>query len=118
MSDAELKSAILAELVKTVPVVEQIPKRSTVLSMFQKVIFALSKKHVIDVRLVVKNNPCIADGGYDPQDIVKAVRAAAQVLELYDPIVIHAEIKDFKVDELSDTETAAIARHMTTEKKS
>ena len=73
------------------------------------------KQHVIDVRLVVNNEP-VPGWGHDPQDMVKAAaRAASEVLGSYDPIVLNSEVKDLKVEDLTDSETAAIVRHMTKE---
>lgn len=70
------------------------------------------KQHVIDVRLVVNSEP-VPGWGHDPQDMVDAAaRAASEVLGSYDPIVTGSEVKDLKVEELTDSETAAILRHM------
>ena len=73
------------------------------------------KQHVIDVRLICNNEP-VPGWGHDPQDMADAaaVRAAA-VLGSYDPIVIGCEAKDLKVEDLTDSETAAIVRHLTKE---
>jgi len=73
------------------------------------------KQHVIDVRVVCNSEP-VPGWGHDPQDMVKAAaRGASQPLGAYDPIVISSEVKDLKVDELTDSEAAAILRHMTKE---
>lgn len=73
------------------------------------------KQHVIDVRIVCDSEP-VPGWGHDPQDMADAaaVRAAA-VLGSYAPIVIGCEVKDLKVEDLTDSETAAIVRHMTKE---
>lgn len=76
------------------------------------------KQHVIDVRVACNSEP-VPGWGHDPQDMVKAAaRAAAEVLGSYDPLVIGSEVKDLKVDDLTDSETAAILRHMTKEEVS
>jgi predicted kinase len=76
------------------------------------------KQHVIDVRVVCNSEP-VPGWGHDPQDMVDAAaRAASEVLGSYDPIVIGSEVKDLKVDELTDSETAAILRHITKEEGS
>lgn len=80
--------------------------------MFQR------KQHVIELKIIVNNEP-IPGWGHDPQDMLKAAsKAATEVLGSYDPIVIGSEVKDLKVDELSKPETAAILRHMTKEAES
>jgi hypothetical protein len=76
------------------------------------------KQHVIGVRVVCNSEP-VPGWGHDPQDMVDtAARAAAEVLGSYDPLVIGSEVKDLKVDDLTDSETAAILRHMTKEEVS
>ena len=74
------------------------------------------KQHVIDVRLVVNSEP-VPGWGHDPQDMGDAAaQAASEVLGSYDPIVVNCEVKDLEVNELTDSETAALLRHMTKEK--
>jgi len=76
------------------------------------------KQHVIDVRLICNSEP-VPGWGHDAQDMVKAAsRGASQPLGSYDPIVISSEVKDLKVDDLTDSETAALLRHMTKEEVS
>ncbi len=80
--------------------------------MFQR------KQHVIELRLVVNDEP-VPGWGHDPQDMLKAAsKAATEVLGSYDPIVIGAHIEDLDVEQLTNEETAAILRSMTKEAES
>ena len=80
--------------------------------MFQR------KQHVIELKIIVNNEP-IPGWGHDPQDMLKAAsKAATEVLGSYDPIVIGAHIEDLNVEQLTNDETAAILKSMTKEAES
>ena len=76
------------------------------------------KQHVLELKIVVNNEP-VPGWGHDPQDMLKAAgKAATEVLGSYDPIVIQENIKDLDVEQLTDEETSEIIKSLTKEAES